>query len=80
MGRVSHEGGILLIMPEISCRPSFYYTTPLFSPSTIDKRLDYLLGEYQKKESFKVEGTLESKIQPDYLSGEYQNIWNKNGI
>ncbi len=47
--RVSYENNQLYVMPEISGRNTFYYTTPLFTSSMLEKKLDYLLGEYQKR-------------------------------
>jgi len=47
--RTSYENNQLYVIPEIDRRQTFYYTTPLFSPSMLEKKLDYLIGEYQKR-------------------------------
>ena len=49
MTRISYENNIMYIMPEIDRRYSFYYTTPLFSPSALEGKLDYLLGQNYEK-------------------------------
>ena len=57
MTRISYEINMLYIMPEIERRPSFYYLESRFTPSPCERKLDWLLGEYQKREK------LEDKLQ-----------------
>lgn len=61
--RISYENNRVYFMPEMDGRPTFYYTTPLFSPSMAEKKLDYLLMEYQKRERFKPEEVTKTKSQ-----------------
>ena len=50
MSRISYEDSMLYIMNEIGRRECFYYTTPLFTSSKGEGKLDYILGQYQKRE------------------------------
>lgn len=48
--RVSYENNQVYFMSEISRRETFYYTTPLFTSSGMEGKLDNLLENYQHKE------------------------------
>ena len=53
--RFSYENDRLYLGHEISPRPSFYYRTPLFTSSPLERKMDYLLGlnfeiKYKKRE------------------------------